>query len=1045
MTTSTKFLNGFLQQESIGTVSLANVERVEVLQGYGGQRVRAHLVRKSSRNGSKWVDTSVMNFRLSAHPTRHRPARCPAFLHAAVVFLALALGGAHAQSGTGVIRGVVSNSATGDLLEGARVGLPALDRSVLTDNTGQYVVTDVPPGTHALVVSYTGLDSFRHEIVVTAGRVAARDFALTSEVYKLEAFTVAGEREGGAAAVTAQRNAPNAKNVVAMDSYGNLPNMSASELAILLPGVTGALNLENGIDGFAVRGMPTGQNTVTMDGGMISTQGAFNRAVRINNLTGAMFEGLEVIKGHTPDKGADSLGGTINLKSRSPLSMREKRRVTYNATLRWAPPFFETIPLREAHRLHPLLNVGYWEVFDVGSGHRNLGVAVNTFYSENVAGSHSTTREWESTFSPTAFLYDYNTFDQFNNRKQASVNLKLEYRLSPATKLILNTVYNDANEMGKLRFTTRAFTNQVVGTTGTAGILPGYTDKITQVRPSTASNFDVGTVGPNNFYLRMRHLDLGAEHQWSRVQLDYSAMAARTYINNGNGNDGGQLTMRVNGAGWTLDRTQSEMYPRFTQTAGPDLSRPENYRVNGFFRNNNQDNDHDVREARANLRYTLPVRHTSLKTGLFWREQIVADDIRDRRWSYLGTTLPSDPSITNHTSRETGRVVPFWYASQLFRDRTPLEPLLWREDIYWGRQIRLQNTQGVTESVKAGYVMAQGRLAGTGFLTGVRVEKTGTESWGNVRSRVLSTAAQQAADPIGTATRDYGNWRELHGSYTKSFPSVHLTRDLAANWKARLSWSTSFGRPSLNSLVPNETVNETQRTLTVNNPSLLPQTASNWDASLEYYFEPAGRVAVGWFRKTIKDFIVTGLDQGIIATGPDNGYSGEYGGYTRLSSGNAGTAYVQGWELSYQQQFVFLPGPLKGLGAAVNFTALEAHGDFGTGGALRSRDVEGFVPRSANASLYWRHRGFTSRVIVNHTGSFLNARSAVSPTLNRYWFARTVVHAGLGYQWKPAVTFSLDVNNLTDAPQSAYRGVPEHLQFKLYGGTTITAGVSGRY
>jgi hypothetical protein len=42
-----------------------------------------------------------------------------------------------------------------------------------------------------------------------------------------------------------------------------------------------------------------------------------------------MFDQLELIKGHTPDKGADSLGGTINLKSRSPLSMREKRRVTY--------------------------------------------------------------------------------------------------------------------------------------------------------------------------------------------------------------------------------------------------------------------------------------------------------------------------------------------------------------------------------------------------------------------------------------------------------------------------------------------------------------------------------------------------------------------------------------------------------------------------------------------------------------------------------------------------------------------------------------------
>ena len=68
-----------------------------------------------------------------------------------------------------------------------------------------------------------------------------------------------------------------------------------------------------------------------------------------------MFEQLELIKGHTPDKGADSLGGTINMKTRSPLNMREKRRLTYSGTVRVAPPFFEQVPLREQHRAHPLI------------------------------------------------------------------------------------------------------------------------------------------------------------------------------------------------------------------------------------------------------------------------------------------------------------------------------------------------------------------------------------------------------------------------------------------------------------------------------------------------------------------------------------------------------------------------------------------------------------------------------------------------------------------------------------------------------------------
>jgi len=967
---------------------------------------------------------------------------CTAILFGVFVTL-----GHAAETATGIVTGSVSNAGTGDRLEGARVSLPKLGLTVLTDNTGRFVLTGVPVGAHELLANYTGLDPTTQEVTVAAGQRVTRDLELTTGIYKLDAFTVAGEREGGAAAITAQRNAANVKNVLAMDSYGNLPNMSASELAIMLPGVTGNLNLENGIDGFTIRGMGPSLNTITLDGSLLSSQGGMARATRINNLTGAMFEGLELVKGHTPDKGADSLGGTINLKSRSPLSMKEKRRVTYNLALRWAPPFFDTIPLREPHRVHPLLNVGYSEVFDVAGGTRNLGVAVNTFYSENVAGVHSTTRDFQNTSSQPAFLWDYRTFDQYNNRKQGSINVKLDYRLSPTTKLTLNTIYNDANEMGKLRFETRAFTNQIVGTTGNAGVLPGYTNRITQVRASTASNFDVSTQGPNNFFLRMRHLDLGAEHEWNRMQLDYGALFSRTHINNGSGNEGGIFTMRVNNLGWILDRTESDLYPRFTQTSGPDISNPANYRLNGFFQNNNIDNDHEVREARGNLKYDLPGElKTFLKAGFNWREQMAHDVNRNRRWRYLGTTLPSDPSIVIENTRRTGRQVPFWYASQFFKDRNPIEPALWNEDRYWGQQIQYTGTRRVTETVTAGYVMAQGRIKNTGFLTGVRTEKTETGSWGWVRARTPSTAAQQTADPIGSAERDYGDTkRELSGGYTKSFPSIHLTQEVSRNVKARLSWSTSFGRPAMTNFLPNESVNESTQTLTINNPSLLPQTAANWDASLEYYFEPVGSLTIGWFHKSIKDFIVTGLESGTIGTGTDNGFNGEYGGFIMRTSANAGTATVKGWEISYQQQFTFLPGFLKGLGASANFTALETKGDFGGSGIIETSDVVGFVPRSANVSLFWRHRGFTSRVIVNYTGSYITAYADGTPARNRYLFSRTVINAGIGYQLRPAVTLSLDVSNLTDAPQSAYRGIPDQMQFKLFGGTTITAGINGRF
>ena len=230
------------------------------------------------------------------------------------LFLALPL--ARAADATGSISGRVSNQATGNMLEGAHVELPKLGLTALTDNTGRFVLSGVPAGEHEIVASYIGLDAQNGTIRVGAGQRATRDFSLTTNIYQLQEFKVTGEREGYAAAITAQRNAENVKNVVSMDQFGNLPNMSAGELAVRLPGVAGNLDDEGNVTGLTVRGMGPTLNRVTIDGGLMSNVGGLNRQFQTHSLTGAMFEELEVIKGHTPDQEADSLGGTINLKTR---------------------------------------------------------------------------------------------------------------------------------------------------------------------------------------------------------------------------------------------------------------------------------------------------------------------------------------------------------------------------------------------------------------------------------------------------------------------------------------------------------------------------------------------------------------------------------------------------------------------------------------------------------------------------------------------------------------------------------------------------------
>jgi TonB-dependent receptor len=514
--------------------------------------------------------------------------------------------------------------------------------------------------------------------------------------------------------------------------------------------------------------------------------------------------------------------------------------------------------------------------------------------------------------------------------------------------------------------------------------------------------------------------------------------------------------MRLAGAGWILDRTGSDMFPRFLKNGGPDFLNPDNYRptANGLTNTNNQI-DRLMTQARFNARYQVPIgAPLFLKAGVAWREEEFDAWGKDNhRWSYIGGgPLAPDPSLLGYYARETGLRLPRWQSHLFMDNRQPRDPAAWREDRYYHETQKFTATRGYTEMAQAAYLMAQGRLGRdgwrgrTGYLGGVRVEETTVDSWGWVRARALSTAAQQTADPVGSALRDYeDNFRATSGTYRKGFPSVHTYHDLTPNLKLRASFSTSFGRPAPSNFLPTETPDENNQRVTVTNPGLKPQTAKNWDASVEYYFEPVGQISVGWFHKEIRDYIIENQDLRIISGGASNGYDGEYEGWTERTSVNGGTAVAQGWEFSYRQQFTFLPGLLKGLAGSFNYTWIDTHGLFDGTVYLTRREVQGFIPHAANASLSWRYRRLSARVLYNFTGEYMTAYNATSAALHLYRNSMKTVNLGLGYQVNPAVNFSLDVANLFNEPQSWYRGRKERAQRTLFNFVTVTAGVNGRF
>jgi len=201
---------------------------------------------------------------------------------------------------------------------------------------------------------------------------------------------------------------------------------------------------------------------------------------------------------------------------------------------------------------------------------------------------------------------------------------------------------NNNFEGDRRRMEVRAFTGSAttVPNATTTGVVPGaFTDKVTVVRPVTAANIDVYIDGPRNYYVRTRRVDFTGDHDYRQWQIDYTAGIGYTHLNNGDGT-AGTLRMRLQGAGWIIDRTHSDMFPTFTQNGGPDFLNPDNYRpvANGLTNVNNQ-NDQLLTQFRFNARYTVPVSiPLFLKTGVSWREQKVDVWGKDNhRWSYIGT------------------------------------------------------------------------------------------------------------------------------------------------------------------------------------------------------------------------------------------------------------------------------------------------------------------------------------------------------------------------------------------------------------------------
>jgi outer membrane receptor for ferrienterochelin and colicin len=136
---------------------------------------------------------------------------------------------------------------------------------------------------------------------------------------------------------------------------------------------------------------------------------------------------------------------------------------------------------------------------------------------------------------------------------------------------------------------------------------------------------------------------------------------------------------------------------------------------------------------------------------------------------------------------------------------------------------------------------------------------------------------------------------------------------------------------------------------------------------------------------------------------------------------------------------------LKGFAASFNYTWIDGHGPLnGANGYLNKKELAGFIPYVANASLSWRYRNFSTRILYNFTGEYLTSFN-VNPAIRQYRESFKTVNVGVAYQLRPSLGFTIDVANIFNEPQVLYRGFKGRTSQTTYNFVTISAGINGRF
>ena len=842
--------------------------------------------------------------------------------------------------GTGSITGTVANASTRLFLNEAEVRIAGTNTTVLTDRDGTFSLGGLRPGAYELVVSYTGLDAETRGVIVAAGAVTKQEFNLTSSIYKMDAFVVASEVEGNAAAINVQKKSNYFVQAISADMLGNVSEGNIGEFLRYVPGIQ--VNFVNAdASTVSMRGQDPEATVFTFDGQIPAAAGtpprsstgstdASSRAFEFNQSTINNIESIEVFKAPPPWM-SPSTGGVINAVTKNAFLQKGRRfsttlSVSANSEMmHWQ---MDGPGARATERFKPGGSLSYSEAFL----NNRLGISLNYSESNVINPLHL----YSMTYSPftagtvanpvtDATRMNVNTFTLVDGpqvKQRRNLGLSFDYKLNAYTVLKLRTSFNGFLSQNRSHsFRVKPGTIDPASTTTDVTLRNTLVDVFTDYSDQVGQNFGYVAV---------------VEHKFNNWKIDYSANYSKSdskvtdlpaMI------DSLQYNLLATD-GITVHMTADPNIPAPTslvQTTGPDLYDLHSYdsrkslslQTAPHFQNDRTWNlMANVRRDFPEFRFPFTLRagaslyqlHRRKQAGQIVLQYVGPDGIANTADDpVLNASLFNDTTYGDkflYGIRTPPLLDPFKFAQFMAANPGAVQDLQ-------GTNIQRQvvNTQQMAQDITAGYLAGDIQLTNKlNVVTGIRVEETENFVRGALRQNSLGVGLPANSKAFFAAV--YSQTQRVTNKYTDYFPNLQTTYRFSPNLLFRAALTRSMSRPGVQTILPNTTVNDTAAipNVTVNNSALKPSYSRNIDLQMELYTRPAGTVTVGWFQKTVTNYIIT--DVTTIPVGNDNGFDGQYAGYVLNTQDNGGKGIFEGVEGSARQglrdYLKFLPEIARG-------------------------------------------------------------------------------------------------------------------------------------